>query len=530
MSVLMTRLVGCAVLACLFLLPCWSQDRSVLQQAVQQIEKQNLEEAEALLRGYVKLQNGDGLAYYLLGVALGGQGKREESSKYLHKALQLDKNLTPALRFLGLNAFEAGDLDEAREYLQSYLEKAPGDEVAHVSFAQVLLARNELSLAVRHFRQAKTLVQEDAGLQLLFGRALLSSDQTEEGTNVLVGIQSPDPEVLFETGVLLASASNYTDAIEKFKLARSGYPEPLALEFNLALSYFRSGDTAAAIGILNETIQHGRADADVYSLLGDAYLREKRYPEARNALQKALALAPTEVRHHVDLLTLYVELDEIDPGLAFANAALDKHPDNYELCALRAELHLRRHQTHLAEADYRRALQISRTTNWLYTGLATLLAFEDDRLEEAKTLLESRLEKFTDYYSFYLYSEVLRQMGLDRSAPYQQRVQRLLEKSVRLNPNFPPARLNLGRIYAGLQDWPNAISQFETAVAADPGDKRPYYELYKIYVRMGVREKAQEMLAFVREINKNESGKTMRENVRERVEALKRARRSGQQY
>ena len=231
MSVLMTRLVGCAVLACLFLLPCWSQDRSVLQQAVQQIEKQNLEEAEALLRGYVKLQNGDGLAYYLLGVALGGQGKREESSKYLHKALQLDKNLTPALRFLGLNAFEAGDLDEAREYLQSYLEKAPGDEVAHVSFAQVLLARNELSLAVRHFRQAKTLVQEDAGLQLLFGRALLSSDQTEEAENVLVSIESRDLEVLFETGVLLASASNYEGAIEKFKLARSGYPDPLALEF-----------------------------------------------------------------------------------------------------------------------------------------------------------------------------------------------------------------------------------------------------------------------------------------------------------
>ena len=530
MSVLLTRLVGCAVLACVFPLPGWSQDRSVLQQAVQQIEKQNLEGAEALLRDYVRRQDGDGLAYYLLGVALGGQGKREESTKYLHKALRLDKNLTPALRFLGLNAFEEGDLEEAREHLQSYLEKAPGDEVAHVSFAQVLLARNELSLAVRHFRQAKTLVQGDAGLQLLFGRALLSSDQTEEAENVLVGIQSPDPEVLFETAVLLASASNYEGAIEKFKLARSGYPDLLALEFNLALSYFQSGDTAAAIGILKEMIQHGRADADVYSLLGDAYLREKRYPAARNALQKALALAPTEVRHHVDLLTLYVELDEIDPGLAFANAALDKHPDNYELCALRAELHLRRHQTHLAEADYRRALQISRTTNWLYTGLATLLAFEDDRLEEAKTLLESRLEKFTDYYSFYLYSEVLRQMGLDRSAPYQQRVQRLLEKSVRLNPNFPPARLNLGRIYAGLQDWPNAISQFETAVAADPGDKRPYYELYKIYVRMGVREKAQEMLAFVREINKNESGKTMRENVRERVEALKRARRSGQQY
>ena len=404
----MTRLVGCAVLACLLLLPCWSQDRSVLQQAVEQIEKQNLGEAEALLHDYVKRQNADGLAYYLLGVALGGQGKREESDKYLHKALQLDENLTPALRFLGLNAFEAGDFDEAREYLQSYLEKAPRDEVAHVSFAQVLLARNELSLAVRHFRQAKTLVQEDAGLQLLFGRSLLSSDQTEEAENVLVSIESQDSEVLFETGVLLASASNYEGAIEKFKLARSGYPDPLALEFNLALSYFKSGDTAAAIGILNETIQHGRADADVYSLLGDAYLREKRYPEARNALQKALALAPTEVRHHVDLLTLYVELDEIDSGLAFANAALDKHPDNYELCALRAELHLRRHQTHLAEADYRRALQISRTTNWLYTGLATLLAFEADRLEEAKTLLESRLEKFTDYYSFYLFPRRLR--------------------------------------------------------------------------------------------------------------------------
>ena len=69
---------------------CWSQTSSVEEQARRQIEQGDLEQAEATLRPYLKLHDGNALACYLLGVALSGRGKRDESDRYLKKALTAD--------------------------------------------------------------------------------------------------------------------------------------------------------------------------------------------------------------------------------------------------------------------------------------------------------------------------------------------------------------------------------------------------------------------------------------------------------
>jgi superkiller protein 3 len=506
---------------------CWPQTSSVEEQARRQIEQGNLEQAEATLRPYLKLHDGNALACYLLGVALSGQGKRDESDRYLKKALQLDQNLTLATRFLGFNAFEAGDHASASKYMRGFLQKSPRDEVAHLTLAQIELARKEFTRALRHFRTSKGLLRQDPHLQVLYGQALAGANQSEEAARTALSIQSEDPVILFETGLLLAQTKQYKQAIEKFMKARPNYPEPAALEYNLALTYFEMGDSASAISVLNGMIAEKHGAADVYSLLGDAYVRQGDIRKAESALQMAVELDPAKIQYFVDLLALYVDTEAADAGLDVVGRALQRFPSNYELYALRAVFHSLRSETGEAQADYRRALELSPGTEWLYTSLATLLSFDDDRLEAAKTLLESHLDQFKGYYAYFLYSEVLRRMGLDRLGPFQEKALSLLEKSVRLNPDFGPARLNLGRLYATRRDWPNAILHFRAAIKSDPGDKRPYYELYKIYRRDGNEQKAGEMLALVEKLNSEEGGKTPRANVRERLEALKRAALSG---
>ena len=516
------RLSLVAVFLSACVLPCWGQHRPVLQQAIQQIEERNFEKAEVALREHIQLHASDALAHYLLGAALNGQGKRQESQEYLLRTLQLDKKLTLALRFLGINAFESGDPEAARKYLQRYVRDAPRDEIANVILAQVALAGGEFSLAIMHFRESQRLVQKDVNLQLLLAKALISAQQIQEGLRITAGIRSRDPAVLYSVGLLFASAKHHREAIEIFNAIRSTYPEPSAVEFNLALAYSETGNVKAEIRLLNEMIQANRGNADVYSLLGDAYLRQGKPEEARKSLQTAVSLAPEQARRYVELLALHLLLGQIQPGLDFANLALQKHPDNYELFALRAALYSLDNRIHLAEADYRKALQLSPTTEWLYTSLASLLAFEDDRLEEAKNLLESHLGQFTVYYSFYVYSEVLRHMGLYGFAQFRETLLPLLEKAARLNPNFAPTRLNLGRLHAARQDWSQAISELQAAASADPGDKASRYELYQIFVRIGQGEKAGEMLAALRKIREKESGRTSLDNLKEMIPALKR--------
>jgi tetratricopeptide (TPR) repeat protein len=148
--------------------------------------------------------------------------------------------------------------------------------------------------------------------------------------------------------------------------------------------------------------------------------------------------------------------------------------------------------------------------------------YDERRLEDARELLESHLNEFTGYYSYFLYSEVLRISGADRGEEMQRKAINCLEKSIRLNPNFARARVNLGRLYEAQAKWSNALSQFQKASELDPNDATSYYHLSEIYKREGDLTKADEMLAFVTKLNQEQRDNGMENTVRERTAALKR--------
>jgi Flp pilus assembly protein TadD len=221
---------------------------------------------------------------------------------------------------------------------------------------------------------------------------------------------------------------------------------------------------------------------------------------------------------------VFVESGQLEQGLEFARSAIERHPREYELYALRAALYSLKSEPRAAESEYRKALQLSPDSEWIYSGLASILAFDLDRLEDAKSLLESRLEQFKDFFPVYLYSELARRAGLYEDPAVRERLRTAVERAVVLNPDFAPLRLNLGRIYAALGDLPKARSEMETAISRDPHDKRAYYELSRMYLRIGEQQKAKEMLARVSEINEQEQTRTVSDNVRERLQMLRRAR------
>ena len=236
---------------------------------------------------------------------------------------------------------------------------------------------------------------------------------------------------------------------------------------------------------------------------------------------KAVSLEPENESRQIDLVAFYIEAEQPAPGLEAVNRALTRHPNSVELRGMRAMLYSLANDPARAQADYQAALASDPANEWLRTSFATLLAFQEDRLEEAKDLLERHQAKFTGYYSFYLYADLLRRLGT-----FDQRAGEALERSLQLNPNFGPARLNLGRWYASRKEWTKAVEQLELAIKLDPGDKRAYYELSQLFLKMGEQEKARQMIATVSKINAQEMTKIPHDNVRERVDALKHAAQS----
>ena len=491
-----------------------------MEEAAQRIKRGNLREAAVILRDFIEANEQSVRGHYLMGAALSGLGQLEESDKYLRQALNLDEGFHPTLRFLGLNAFQRGKLEEAERYLQRFLEHAPDNDAAHLLLGQIALAREDFAEAVDHLGYSTRLIEGNASLQLVLARALSGDGQIVEAKEVIHRIDSVDGKILFEVGLLLASVGSCEEAIERFNGARPHYPDTASLSFNLALCHFELGNYEKTVSIIQEElVPQKQADAGVYNLLADAHRRMGRAQKAYNSLQMAVFLSPQEKRHYVDLLALCIETRQIEPGLEIANLALKQHPSSYEIHVERAILHSLTSNLKPAESDYRRALELAPDDEWLYPSLALVLMF-DDRLEEARVFLEEHLDRFENYYTYYLYAEVVNRLGLDRSESLRTKVQSLLERSIHLNPAFSLARVRLGNIYATVEDWSKAIPQFQAAIAIDPGDKTPYYELSLIYRRMGNLEKTKEMLTVVRRLNQEERRKTDEERIADRLQAL----------
>jgi len=496
---------------------CAAAEDSLLGQARREISNGNFPLAELALRSYSESHGETAYASYLMGVALAGERKWTESDEYLRKALKEDENLDVALRMLAMNAFEAHDFDRASKYLSLFLDKRPIDPLAHATAAQIALTERSCALAVDHFRKATSLVGGSPRLQLLLAQALMCSDQAQQAGSVLAGIRSKDASIVFQEALLLTHTGHLREALVRLKQVREVYPDRAAVQFNIALVHFQMQDYSDAIADLNQMTEAGLGDADVYSLLGDSYQHVGKEQEALQAFQRAISLAPGDLQPAVDLLSLYVDLKDTNRGLELANVALNQHPAAYELFALRAALLSLRNEPALAEADYRRALELSPNTEWLYTGLAALLMFDEHRPKDSEELLRSHLDEFTGYYSYFLYSEALRRLGLDRDIEMQRKSIECLKRSIHLNPMFAPARASLGRLYQVQGDWSRALLEYRKATELDPSDAGSYFHLYRIYTHQGDLPKAREMLASASRLNANERARRLTGNGQERT-------------
>lgn len=94
------------------------------------------------------------------------------------------------------------------------------------------------------------------------------------------------------------------------------------------------------------------------------------------------------------------------------------------------------------------------------------------------------------------------------------KVQSLLEKAVRLDPNLAAGYLQLGIFYADQKDFPNAISAYQKAIAVNPQLEETHYRLAQAYRQNGDELKAQREF----ELHTRLSRKSAEELERERRE------------
>ncbi len=121
-------------------------------------------------------------------------------------------------------------------------------------------------------------------------------------------------------GVLLARYRLYDAAIQHFQKALEANPESDDVKFDLANAYFRKGEYAQALEVLERISPQGQQDDTVLSLLADVQSHLGHTGEAAKILEGAIAKNPDN-----DQYALSLALDELREGdLASADKTLTK--------------------------------------------------------------------------------------------------------------------------------------------------------------------------------------------------------------
>ena len=270
---------------------------------------------------------------------------------------------------------------EAIERLGGFLAKYPTARDVRLNYARILVAEKRYPEARTQFEQLLSLHKEDA-------------------------------EAIYGVGILAMQAKDYATAEANLtKLLEVGFRDPNGLRFTLAQLAEEQKDWPRAIGWY-DSIKRGEHAMPARMRTANALAKQGKLDEARKYLQTVNAGEGERVQLQIAeaqlLRDAQLHKDAFDL-LGNALAANPKQPDLMYDYALTAE---KLNRMDLLETNLRELIQIKPDHAHAYNALGYSLADRNERLPEARKLIEKALDLAPeDYYIMDSLGWVLYRMG-----------------------------------------------------------------------------------------------------------------------
>jgi tetratricopeptide (TPR) repeat protein len=123
----------------------------------------------------------------------------------------------------------------------------------------------------------------------------------------------------------------------------------------------------------------------------------------------------------------------------------------------------------------------------------------------------AKLQPENAWANYYYAVNLSKQPGESDKQEKRNQVQFLLEKAVRLDPKLAAAHFQLGILYSGKNDLPQAIRAYRQAIEADPQMEQAHYRLAGAYRQTGELQKARAEMDLFRQLLKTSQEQLQRE-------------------
>jgi tetratricopeptide (TPR) repeat protein len=267
------------------------QVSETLQNALRHHQSGELEQAEALYRGIIRVDPVHAEALHLLGVVAHQQQEHLRAVRYIERAISLNDSAAMYHCNLGAAYRDLGRLDDAITSFQTALGCDNSFAGAHYNLAMALEAKGRTEEAADSYAQALHADPKFAVAYNNLGRLLSAQDRVEE-------------------------------AIEHFRQAVRIEPRSAEAHYNLANALCASGRLDEASASFRRALQITPNLPEVHNNLGTALKDLGNFEDAGDCFRQAVALKSDYAEAHNNLGTVFQFTDEPERAISCYERAL----------------------------------------------------------------------------------------------------------------------------------------------------------------------------------------------------------------
>lgn len=386
----------------------------------------------ALLNGAKNFPQ-DAFIQYWLGKAALDKSDTDMAEKSFRQAAALKPNALDALQNLAQIAAQRGDMNLMADVAAKAITAAPRFPDGYVWRAATEISQHSPEKAEADLKTAISVSPQSSLAYIQLAKLEFAQKRFSEG------LASLDQAL-----------RNDQNSIEAMRL-EIGY-------------YLYNKQPDKALARLNAQIEKSPTNSGLYDVMAQLQMQHKDLDQAISTAQKAMQLNPADREAPMLFAQAEVQRGQAANALAIWKQWTDAHPRDAGAIAFLGMLEEASGNQQMAEADYKRSLEIQPQQPMVANNLAYLMLQNGGNVDVALTLAQTARQGMpnspnsADTLAWAYYHKGTYEFARD-----------LLEQAIKTDPDNASMQYHLGMVYSKLRDKGNATIHLKKAISLGHG-------------------------------------------------------------
>lgn len=322
------------------------------------------------------------------------KGNVNEAMSELQSVVTARPNNFVAHFNLGRAHFARGEYEQARQEFDTAIQLRPDYLPARLAQTQVALIRQDNDAALHSADETLKVAPNSVQARVMKAAALQRLQRYGEARDLLNAVLQKQPnqeETLLEMGLLDLNEKKIKDAEDVFHRAYLAQPSNLRGLLGESRAWLLDGQPDKSVDLIQTEAQKNPANLDLQRELGNAQVAARQYDKAIATFQLILGRI-SDARIQGDLWTrigeTYLRKGDVQQSINSLENARQKEPQNTALMTNLAMLYMTQNRKDLARKYYEMSLKTNPNDAYALNNLAYLISESNGDLNEALTYAE----------------------------------------------------------------------------------------------------------------------------------------------